>query len=159
MAVVTKYAASYKDPSLVLSVPPVFAEGQLRVINTKAVAIANGDSATSKIYLGKIPSSAIPCLLSTLYHDAITGVTSLDIGLEYNGAIVSANALASALNVSAAAGSKSVFAAVTTANTGKRLWELLGLSTDPGREYAVVATLNAAATAAGNFAAQIIYSK
>ncbi len=52
-----------------------------------------------------------------------------------------------------------MFAAITVGDIGKRVWELLGLTFDPGREYDIVATMNNDATANGTIAAQIAYSK
>lgn len=154
MAVVIKYAASYKDPAA-LNTPNVsFMEGKPRGINTKAVAIANGDSANSKIYFGKMPSSAIPDLKSLLYHDGLTSLNDFDIGVELEGAVVSVALFADGLDLTTA-GTKSVFANVSRANAGKRVWELLGLTVDPNVEYDVVATLKIASGAAGNVAAQI----
>lgn len=159
MAVVTKYGRSAQDPNSMARILPVHSQGNDRTINTGAIAIANGDNATSKIYLGKISSTAIPDIRSQLYHDAITGLTSAHIGLEFNGATVSNNVFANALNLAAAAGQKNVFAAVTTANMGKRVFELLNLPVDPAREYDIVLTMNTDATAAGNIVAQIAYAK
>jgi hypothetical protein len=158
MAIVQKYAGSFRSPTAINSPPPVLAEGVDRTINTGAVAIANGDNATSKIYLGKIPSGGVPDLRSQLTHSAITGLTSLHVGVEYNGQTVNASIFASALNLTSA-GSKNVFNAIAVADIGKRLWQLLGLAYDPGREYDIIATMNTDATAAGTIAAQIAYSK
>lgn len=158
MAVVTKYGRSYKDPTATLLIDPVFSEGRPRQVNSGAVAVANGDSATSKHYLGKIASNAVPSPLGILYHDALTGVTSYDIGLELNGAAVNVNCFAAALNLTVA-GSKAMLAAVATANLGKRVWELLGLASDPGVEYDIIGTMNQAATAAGSLAGFFIYSR
>jgi hypothetical protein len=158
MAVVTLYAASFKDPAAVNSVAPVFAEGTPRVVNTKAVTITSGDSINSKVYLGKIQSSAIPDLASLIYHDSLTSLNDFDIGVEYNGVAVDIDVFADGLDLTSA-GSKSVFAAITRANTGKRVWELLGLSSDPGRVYDIIGTLKAASGATGVVAAQIRYAK
>ncbi len=159
MAVVTKYGRSFKDPSSVALSAAAFAEGKLVGITTGPIAIANGDSANSLLKLGKVPSSAILLPgLSTLYHTAITGLNSLHIGVHKDGVVVSANALANALDLTAA-GSKSVIAALATGSMGKRLYEVLGLTNDPGCEYELVAQLNAAATAAGTVEAFIGYAK
>jgi hypothetical protein len=52
-----------------------------------------------------------------------------------------------------------LLAGVTTPNLGLRVWELLGLTQDPGVEYDVVALLNAGAGAAGSFTVQLWYLK
>jgi len=159
MAVVTKYGRSYKDPTAINNPDAVLAEGRMRCIQSGAVSIANGDSIASIIYLGKIASNAVPlCGLSTLKHGAVTSVNDFDIGLYKDGAVVSVNLFADALDISSA-GAKDPLANVAVANWGKRVWELLGLATDPGCEYDIVATLNVAATATASIALELIYSK
>jgi len=159
MAVTTKYGKGYKNPSSVQLAEAVFAEGRMRCIQSGAIAIANGDSATSKIYFGKIPSNAVALAgLSTLKHGAATGVNDFDLGLEKDGATVSANCFADALDVSTA-GAKDPCASIAVGDWGKRIWELLGLANDPGCEYDVVGTMNAAATAGASIALELIYSK
>lgn len=159
MAVVTKYAGSAKDPSVSALVPPVLAEGRLRSINVPATAITNGDSINSLFYLGKIPSSAVPlCGLSTLKHGGVTSVNDADIGIYKDGAVVDIDLFADGIDISAA-GAKDPFAAVAVANVGKRVYELLGLTVDPGVEYDVVLTLKVAATATASIGGSILYSK
>ena len=48
---------------------------------------------------------------------------------------------------------------ITRALAHKRVWELAGLASDPGGELAIVATLKAAATAAGVINFRIRYFK
>jgi len=159
MGVVTKYGRSYKDPAAIYNPEAVLAEGRVRMIQTGAIAVANGDSATSKFYLGKIPSNAVPLHgLSTLKHGAITGLSDADIGLEKDGTTVEVDIFADGLTL-ASAGAKDPFASIAVADVGKRIWELLGLPTDPGCEYDIVLTMNADASAAASFAAQILYAK
>lgn len=158
MAVVEKYAKSYKDPATVPLPLAVFAEGQVRAITTGSIAVANGDSINSRIYLGKLPSSAIILPMSTLYHGALTGVSDFDIGLERDGTTISLDGLANGLNLTSA-GSKGVVAALATGSIGKRLWEVLGLANDPGGEYDLVGTFKAAASADGVLEAFILYAK
>ncbi|CAM5767171.1 hypothetical protein [Bosea minatitlanensis] len=158
MAVVKKYARSYKDPATVALPPAAFVEGRVRCITTGPVAIASGDSATSRLYLGKVPSSAIILPMSTLYHGALTGVSDFDIGVEKDGTTVSIDALADGLNLTSA-GNKSVVAKLATGSIGKRLFEVLGLATDPGCEYDLVGTLKADASADGVLEAFVLYAK
>lgn len=158
MGIVTKYSRAVKDPASVALPAAVHAEGRVRAIVTGPIAVANGDSATSKIYLGKISSSAIPDPASLIYHSAITGLTTLHVGLELNGTLVDVDILAATLDL-ATAGTKNPFAAIANADVGKRLYELVGLSGDPGVEYDIIATMNAAATAAGTISALIKYAK
>ena len=159
MAVVTKYGRGYKDPNAISLAEPAHAEGQVRVVTTGPIAIANGDSAGSRHYLAKIPSSAIIMPQSTLYHEGVTGCNDYDIGVEKDGAIIDADVLADGLDISAA-GTKSVVATSgATGSIGKRLWELLGLAVDPAVEYDIVGTMKAAATAAKMIEAVIYYAK
>jgi len=158
MPIVTKYGRGFKDPATITLPPAAYAEGQVRVITTGGIAVANGDNSGSKHYLGKISSKAIILPQSILYHTALTGVTSYDIGLEKDGAVINVNVLASALTL-ASAGSKSVVAALATGSIGKRVWELLGLSNDPAVEYDIVGKMNADASAAGSLEAFIFYAK
>lgn len=159
MAVVTLYAKSHKDPSLIGNPEAAFAEGRMRCISTGAVAITNGNSINSLIYLGKIPSNAVPVPgLSLLKHGAVTSVNDFDIGLYRDDVLVDIDIFADGLDISSA-GAKDPFAAIAVADWGKRVWELLGLATDPGCEYQIVATLKAAATATASIAGQLFYAK
>lgn len=160
MAVVTKYARSFKDPASISLPEPVHAEGRVRAICTGPVAVANGDSIGSKLYLGKIPSNAVPIPgMATLKHGAITSVNDLDIGIEkQDGTVADADLFADGIDVSSA-GTKDPFAAIAVADIGKRVWELLGLTVDPGIEYNIVATLKVAATGAASIGGTIFYSK
>lgn len=160
MAVVTKYAKSIKDPASSALAEPANAEGRVRAISTGAIAVASGDSIGSKLYLGKIPSNAIPLPgYTTLKHGAITSVNDLDIGIEkQDGTTVDVNLFADGLDVSSA-GSKDPFAAIAVADVGKPVWQLAGLSVDPGVEYNIVATMNVAATAAASIGGTLLYAK
>ena len=159
MAVVTKYARSIKDPNLISLAEPVLAEARLRAIIAPPVTITNGDSINSLIYFGKMASNAVPIPgLALLKHGAVTSVNDFDIGLYSNGALVDIDIFADGLDISSA-GTKDPFAAIPIADWGKRLWELLALTTDPGKEYDVVGTLKVAATATATVAAVMLYGK
>lgn len=87
--------------------------------------------------------------------DAIT-TCAADIGIYKNardgGAVVDADFFASAQSLATALNSQNVTnesGVVDIANKGKRLWEQLGLTADPGLWYDVVVTLTAAAGSAG----------
>lgn len=161
MAVVTKYGNGFKDPASLNLVEPVYAEGRVRAIGGSNIAVANGDSANSLHYYGKIASNAIILPNSTLYHEALTGLSDYDLGLYKDGSAAatgSEDILADGLDLTSA-GSKSAVAAIATANYHKRLWELLGLASDPGVEYDVVGTMKAAASAAGVIQGFLYYAK
>lgn len=159
MGVLTLYGKGYKDPAANNPAEAVFAEGRVRAINSGAVSVASGASIASKVYFGKIASNAVPlCGLSTLKFGALTSVTDFDIGLEKDGATISANLFTDGLDIHAA-GAADPLANVALANWGKRVWELLGLATDPGCEYDIVGTLNVAATATASVALLLLYAK
>jgi len=129
------------------------------------VAIANGDSATSKLIFFSIPSNAIPISVRVSSPDIGT-TTAADIGLYQTtangGAVADVDFFGSAVSLSGGALSKSevvneAAAVATPANGEKTVWELLGLSADSARDYDVVATLTGAADAAGSVLLEIDY--
>lgn len=116
-------------------------------------AVANGDSIASQYRLLRVRSSDRIATLS-VFCTAITSAAG-NIGLyDVNGgAVVSAALFAAAQTLAAALNGTNVTYSVTTLpNMEKRVWELLALAADPGKEYDVVVTLTAAATAAGTLA-------
>lgn len=158
MGVVTKYSKGYPDPTN--SLLPYSAKGEESIATLKRsffkIAVANGDSATSVHKLGRIPSDAMISALSTFRCTAITGLTDYDIGFSYKGtkvgdALVNGQTLASAATVS-------LVAAIASANLDKRVWELLGLSRDPGGWVDLEGTMNAAASADGTIIGEIFWS-
>lgn len=117
------------------------------------VAVANGDSIASVLRIIRIPSNARMSALS-LFTTAITGAAG-DVGLYQTaangGAVVDADFFGAAQTLAAASAGINVLGGnvLSPANRTKRIWEALGLSADPMREYDVAITLTAAATAAG----------
>lgn len=164
MAVVTKYGTGARDPASNLAIEGIRAAAVPRVINS-LLSITNGDSIASKFMIGEVPADAILNPGGTLVCDAITGATDCDVGLAYpNGGpmiladcIVNGQTLASATTVTLAAATGSGVATAT--NMAKRLWELAGLSANPGGNLALWLTLNAAATATGKILARLPYDK
>lgn len=129
------------------------------------VAVANGDSIGSTLRFGRVHSSWRVSAL-VLACTAITGAAA-DIGLyditKAGGAVVDVDFFASAQSLAAALTATDVTREAAGAGQGnvangeKAIWEVLGLTSDPGKEYDVVATLTAAATADGTAALQIRY--
>lgn len=142
MAVVTKYGSGARDPASLLALDNAVAQGVQRAISSQ-IAITNGDSAASKFYIGKVPSNALILPDSAYYHEAVAGVTDLDVGFEND-----PDALVDGDDVSSA-GSQTLagHGTFTAPNMNKRAWQLAGLSSDPGGELDVFATLKAASTA------------
>lgn len=116
-------------------------------------ALANGDSIGSTYRLARIPSNARMCALS-VFCTAITSGAA-DVGLYQTaangGAVVDADFFIAAQSIASASPGLNVIGgnALAPANREKRIWEALGLTADPLRQYDVVLTLTAATTAAG----------
>lgn len=160
-AVVEKYGSGAKDPAATSAQSHLYAEGECKCINSQ-IAIASGDSIASKYHVGKIPTNAILDPRGYFDYDAVTGVSSADIGLFYpeGGAVISVNGLVAADDWSSA-GTQTLrgHGTLTNANSNKRVWELAGLASDPGGQLDIVVTINAAATAAGKVTFTFPYSK
>lgn len=129
------------------------------------VAIANGDSITSKLLFCSIPSNAIPISVRVSCPDIGT-TTAADVGLYKTtadgGAVVDVDFFASALSLSGGALAKSEIvnentAVATPANGEKTVWELLGLPADPCIMYDIVGTLTGAADGAGDVLLEVDY--
>lgn len=144
MAVVTKIATGLPDRT---AAKPGRADvrrahGRLR-ISSFVAEITNGDSAGSTFEVARLPSHARIAKSSAIRCTALTGVTDVDLGpVEDPDCIVDGLSLASA-------GTKDGAGAITVANSGKALWELAGLASDPKKEMPIFLTLNTAATAGG----------
>lgn len=127
-------------------------------------AVGNGDSIGSKYLFCSIPSNAVPVSVRVTNNSGGT-VGAGDIGLYKDtangGAVVDADFFASALSlVSALTKAEQVYESgvITTANSEKPLWELLGLSSDPGLVYDVAMTLTAATDAAHTVMVEVDYT-
>lgn len=127
------------------------------------VAVANGDSVGSKLIFFQIPSNAYVSSLKTSAPDIGT-TTAGDIGLYRTvadgGAVVDADFFTAAVSYNGGAVTKSEKLygnVVTIANAEKRIWELLGLTSDPMIFYDVVVTLTGAADAAGTIQLECDY--
>lgn len=121
--------------------------------------VASGDSIASTYRIGKIRSDDFVDRIRVVSADIGT-TTAADLGLydllthTNGGTVVDADFFASAISLSGGAiDTDATFEAAAAGglytNGEKRVWEALGLSTDPGKEYDVVLGLTAAADAAG----------
>lgn len=128
--------------------------------------IASGDSATSTYRVGKIRSSDYVDRIRIVSADIGT-TTAADVGL-YDllthtnaGTVVDADFFASAVNLAGGAIDsditfESAAAGGLYTNGEKAVWEALGLSSDPGKEYDVALTLTGAADAAGTVLLRVV---
>ncbi len=151
MAVKTYYGRSRKDPDAIGLAEPVQAEGRSVNLTSGPVVLTNGDDIATRVYLGKVMADWIIDPSSVLYHEAIGTGTTAKIGFEKDGSPTINGSDRSALLGTgldiAAAGSKSGLAAIATADLGKRIYEWLGYTRNPGIELDIVLTLTAAAAA------------
>jgi hypothetical protein len=118
------------------------------------VAVTNGDSIASTYRLFRVPSNAVMTDLR-VYCPAIT-TAATNIGVyrtEKDGsAVVDADLFTSAQALTSALAGTDVLhesAVFSLANSGKELWDALGLTSDPSVFYDVTMTLTAAAGATG----------
>lgn len=129
-------------------------------------AVANGDSIASQYRLTRVRSSDRLTTLA-LYCTAIT-TCAANLGLyettanggaaavspSYGGGaaacFAAAQSLAAALN-----GVNVTYSVTTLAQIEKRVWELLGFTSDPGKDFDLVLTLTAAAASAGTVAIHV----
>lgn len=127
------------------------------------VEIAAGDDDTSKFLFVTVPSNAVIASIK-VFCDAITGGTSFDCGLyqttENGGAAADADLFATAVSLATAitVGTEIRFEAADIAGCNLRVWQLLGLTSDPVRDYDIVLTANTVGTAAGTVSLQVLYA-
>ena len=129
-------------------------DGGFERIEVATVAITSGDTTASTYRMFRVPSNAVMTDLR-IYSPDIGTTTIADIGLyrtaKDGGAVQDADFFASALSLKDGAlnGTDVLHEAAvfTIANSGKELWEALGLTSDPSVFYDVALTLTAAADA------------
>lgn len=120
------------------------------------VAAVSGDSIASVYRFFRVKSNDLVSRL-TLDNATLGAACTMDIGIyktaKDGGAVVDADLFASAVDMNAANRGLDVLresGVITVADMEKRLWELLGLTADPGIDYDVCGTLVAAAAASGS---------
>ncbi len=168
MAVVNTKAASITSSDAGQAVKKTLNGGILKE-SVGTLEVANGDSIASTLRLCRIASNdRISRVL--LSCDAITSAAAdvgiYDIASVNSGAVVDADFFASAQSIASALVHQDVTHEADAADAGagygladveKPLWQALGLTSDPGKLYDVVATLTAAATAAGTVSLKVQY--
>lgn len=143
------------------TINPVVNDGARVRSKAFTVEVTNGDSIGSTFRLCDLPSNARINSIR-IFCDAITSAAA-DFGLYQTtanaGAVVDADAYASAQTIATAnaLGIEVMFEARNVANVGKRVFEDAGLTADPYRDYDLVATLTAAATATGTLSGIVEY--
>lgn len=145
---------------------PYAAGGKMRVYSA-AVEIASGDDDGSIYALARLHSSdRVQGIF--IMNDAIGGGTDYDIGLyKWTDGAVGAekdkDLFADGISMASARTTAPYNAAWATldwgANIGKTIWQMLGLSQDPGEYYALCATANTAGTVSGSLGVDAIVIK
>ena len=137
---------------VVLNSPRV--DGGSERVAVATAAITDTDSIASTYRMFRVPSNAVMTDLR-IYSPDIGTTTITDIGLYAadGGAVADADFFASAVSLKdGALNGVDVLhesAVFSIANSGKELWDALGLTSDPGVFYDVTLTLTAAADATG----------
>jgi hypothetical protein len=141
--------------------------GVVREIVAKAF-VTTGDSSTSTFRLARIPSNARPSYLR-LYGPDLGTTTAFHLGLysestaDSTGTAVDADFFASDFSIAAiTAGTDVIHEADASpgyqlSKAEMPLWEALGLASDPGVNYELVATLNGTADGSGTLVAKLGY--
>ena len=137
---------------VVLNSPRV--DGAFEHVKVATAAITDTNSIGSTYRMFRVPSNAVVTDLR-IYSPDIGTTTVADIGLYAadGGAVADADFFASALSLKDGAlnGTDVLHesAVFSIANSGKELWDALGLTADPSVSYDVTLTLTAAADATG----------
>lgn len=156
--------------------PPVLTSDYAATDRTKeflgAVVMAASASNGSTYRIGRIPSNAVVTSVNVAV-DANSGMTSTKLGVletAANGGGVAAGVAGADTIFSSAVDLHSGLATLTNqlaprvagasasiANYGKRIYELLGLTVDPNRDYDLVFTQTTAGSGGGNLAVKASY--
>lgn len=150
-------------PPLPNQVPLYLANHRVRgSIGVAAVDAAASIGSTYRLARVKSSDLLAELLLScTAITTAAGDIGLYDIPSVNSGAVVDVDLFASAQSLAVALANTDVLresGTVTVANLDKKLWQILGLSADPGKQYDIAITLTAAATAAGTVALRPVFN-
>lgn len=162
MAVVRSDSINITGLDLIPPVMPSSANNgaDLKVVRGQ-VAILAADVDTNQFRMARLPSNAVIHSITVLC-DAITGGTDYDLGIAYptnkGGAVIDADNLMDGQSLATASKVLDGFAAVAIENRYKQLWELAGLTADPGHNLDIVLTANTIGTTDGDVVIEIRYT-
>lgn len=150
------------------AVPRVFNHAGVDGGSVKAAvgvaAVPAAANSASTYRLVRVPSNAVVHSLK-IWCGALTNTGAFDIGIyqttDNGGAVVDADHFASAVNcASAVAGTDVVHESGVFAvgEAEQPLWQALGLTEDPKRDYDIVATQTETSESAANMAVKVIYA-
>lgn len=152
-----------RDASPRVKMDSATAGGRVRE-EVATIETVSGDSTGSTYRMLRLPSNARVSQV-LLYADDIGTTTAADFGIyqttENGGAVVDADFFASGVAMNAAATNASDIthesAVFGLEDAEKPLWEALGLSADPQRDYDLVVTLTGDADGAGTITLKCKY--
>lgn len=144
---------------------PMYKHKAPLLISRETAEVAAGDDDTSVYRMIRLPSNAVIKELNIL-NDAIAGGTAYDLGVyqtnENGGAVVNVDVFSSDISMVTARtlplNAMYESAEVAIENGGKRLWEVLGLSADPNRQYDLCFTGDTVGTGAGTLYLECVWS-
>lgn len=147
MAIRTLYGNALRDPASPLPLSQaIYSNSGVRHATDTFTVLAT-DNAGSVFYLAKVPSHAI-ILPSFCDHAALTG-GSFSWGLYDARGVVTAVPAALGAAASYASAAVKYINTLAPANKMKRVWELLNLTQDPGRDFVVALTQTVDVSAGG----------
>ena len=126
--------------------------GRVRLVTDHKALTAAGVANNDLLFVAKLPSHCVILPQSTVYFDALTGANDVDFGDATN-----PDALCDAVDMTSA-GSSSLLEQIDRANYGKKLWELLGMSSDPKTQIDLYFTMKGELTADGDLSVVILYT-
>lgn len=150
MAVVDKYADSQREAGNVTNPAKTYGAEVRIVISLCSVAAADSDTSVYRVF-SNVPGEWIPVHIIAK-NDAITGGTDYDLGIykPNYGAVVDANAFASALDMSSASVTKDGMENVAITDWGKKIYEHAGHTvTTKLAAYDIAWTANTVGSGAG----------
>src|SRR6185369_3899783 len=133
---------------------------QYNKLSTCAIPVVGTDLAGSTYRMCEIFSSDI--VYSVFYAGTALTAGALSVGVyaTNTGAVVSANLFATSINSAAAVPpTDERFNNLSITTAGQRLWQLLGLASDPLTTYDLVYTSTTGATAAGTLYCRYVYGR
>ena len=147
------------------SVAPGYKHKSPLYISRDTAEVAADDDNGSVYRILRLPSNA--CIKElNLLNDAITAGTDFDIGVyqtaDNGGAVVDINLFGDAIDLSSERTlplNAMYEGGIDIINGDTRLWELLGLSADPHREYDICLTGVAVGTGAGSVGLECVWSQ
>lgn len=154
MAVVDKYVNADRESGGFGS--PISSGAGKEFIINRSFTVAADDDDGSIYRLASIPSNAVVVGgLATLLHTNITGGTDYDIGLydltksANSGAVVSVDLFRDGISMANTTAYDPFADVFNATNQGQPIWQLLGLTSDPNKQYDIAITANTVGTAAG----------